>query len=117
MSSKDNHDKSRDQYISHKLYLERRQGNRYYNLGYMTYEGIVSTPQTISPTLEKLSDCIKNFDIAILFNPNDVDATERRKDLCKKYGEQGTIIQVFNNNDLNITIKNSARKEFRECKC
>ena len=49
MSINDNHDKSRDQYISHKLYLERRRGNRYYNLRYMTYKGIVSTPQTISP--------------------------------------------------------------------
>lgn len=117
MSINDNHDKSRDQYISHKLYLERRRGNRYYNLGYMTYKGIVSTPQTISPTLENLSDAIKNFDIALLFNPNDIDADARKKDLCKKYGENGSIVQVFNNNDLNITIKNSARKEFRECKC
>ena len=63
MSSKDNHDASRDQYISHKLYLERRHGNRYYNLGYTTYKGIVSEPQTISPTYDILKDCIKNFDM------------------------------------------------------
>ena len=117
MSSKDNHDKSRDQYISHKLYLERRRANRFYNLGYMLYEGIVSNPQTVSPTIDNLKECIKNFQIALLFNPNDVDADARKKDLCKKYGENGTISQVFTNNDLNNTFKNAARKEFRECKC
>ena len=117
MSSKDNHDASRDQYISHKLYLERRHGNRYYNLGYMTYKGIVAEPQTITPTYDILKDCIKNFDIALMFNPNDIDAKERKRDLCLKYGENATISQIITNNDINVIIKNAARQEFRECKC
>ena len=117
MTSRDNHDKSRDQYISHKLYLERRQANRYYNLGYMTYKGIVSDPQTITPTYDILLDCIKNFDIALLFNPNDVDAKARKRDLCLKYGENATIQSLITNNDINVIIKNNARQEFRECKC
>jgi len=88
MSSKDNHDASRDQYISHKLYLERRHGNRYYNLGYMTYKGIVAEPQTITPTYDILKDCIKNFDIALMFNPNDIDAKKILPLLIEKYDDK-----------------------------
>ena len=43
-----NHDKSRNQYISHKLYLERRAGNRFYNLGYLL--GFRLTEYIIQPT-------------------------------------------------------------------
>ena len=53
----DNHDKSRDQYLSHKLYLERRHGNRYYNLGYMMYEGMALKDP---PTITANSDNLKN---------------------------------------------------------
>ena len=115
-SIKDHHDASRDQYISHKLYLERRAGNRYYNLGYMMYKGIVSTPQTIPPTPANLQNALMNFDIALLFNPNDVDAKARKDELCNRYGINGTI----NNNITQQIIdaaRNEAKKIHRNCKC
>ena len=115
-SIKDHHDASRDQYISHKLYLERRAGNRYYNLGYMSYKGIVSNPQTIPPTPANLQNALMNFDIALLFNPNDVDAKARKDELCNRYGINGTI----NNNITQQIIdaaRNEAKKIHRNFKC
>ena len=113
-SIKDHHDASRDQYISHKLYLERRAGNRYYNLGYMMYNGIVSNPQTIAPTPANLQNALMNFDIALLFNPNDVDAKARKNDLCDKYGTNGnqTITQ-----QVIDAARNEAKTIYRNCKC
>ena len=115
-SIKDHHDASRDQYISHKLYLERRAGNRYYNLGYMMYKGIVSNPQTIPATVANLQDAMMNFDIALLFNQNDVDAKARKKDLCDKYGPNGTTQQNMTQQIIDAA-RNEAKKEFRNCKC
>ena len=115
-SINDHHDGSRDQYISHKLYLERRAGNRYYNLGYMMYKGIVSNPQTISPTVANLQDSLMNFDIALLFNQNDVDAKARKNDLCDKYGPNGTINQNITQQVIDAA-RNEAKKIYRNCKC
>ena len=115
-SIKDHHDASRDQYISHKLYLERRAGNRYYNLGYMMYSGIVSTPQTIAPTPTNLQNALMNFDIALLFNPNDVDAKARKDDLCDKYGINGNINTVITQQIIDAA-RNEAKKIHRNCKC
>mgnify|MGYP001293718653 CR=1 FL=1 len=115
-SIKDHHDASRDQYISHKLYLERRSGNRYYNLGYMMYSGIVSNPQTIAPTATNLQNALMNFDIALLFNPNDVDAKARKDDLCDKYGINGTINTVITQQIIDAA-RNEAKKIHRNCKC
>ena len=115
-SIKDHHDASRDQYISHKLYLERRAGNRYYNLGYMMYKGIVSNPQTIAPTPANLQDAMMNFDIALLFNQNDVDAKARKKDLCDKYGPNGTTQQHMTQQIIDAA-RNEAKKIYKGCKC
>ena len=115
-SIKDHHDASRDQYISHKLYLERRAGNRYYNLGYMMYKGIVSNPQTIPPTAANLQNALMNFDIALLFNPNDVDAKARKDDLCNRYGINGTINNVLTQQIIDAA-RNEAKKIHRNCKC
>ena len=115
-TNKDRFDKSRDQYISHKLYLERRAGNRYYNLGYKMYEGITSTPQTIIPNLTNLKQTMIYFNIALLFNQNDIDADTRKKDLCQKYGPTGSIQSIFNQNNIN-TWYNEARQEFKNCRC
>lgn len=113
----DSHDKSRDQYLSHKLYLERRHGNRYYNLGYMMYEGmLVKDPPTITVNSDNLKNSIVNFNIALLFNQNDVDAEARKKDLCNKWGPNGTKQNIFSQLDLN-SWKNEARNEFKKCKC
>ena len=115
-SIKDHHDSSRDQYISHKLYLERRAGNRYYNLGYMMYKGIVSNPSTIAPTAANLQDSLMNFDIALLFNQNDVDAKARKNDLCDKYGQNGTINQSITQQVIDAA-RNEAKTIYRNCKC
>jgi len=115
-SIKDHHDASRDQYISHKLYLERRAGNRYYNLGYMMYKGIVSNPQTITPTPANLQDSLMNFDIALLFNQNDVDAKARKNDLCDKYGPNGTNGNTITQQIIDAA-RNEAKKIYRNCKC
>ena len=122
-SIKDHHDSSRDQYISHKLYLERRAGNRYYNLGYMMYKGIVSNPSTIAPTAANLQNALMNFDIALLFNQNDVDAKARKEYLCKIWGPQAPSNMSIGFPGATVTqqqidaARNEAKKEFRNCKC
>ena len=112
----DSHDKSRDQYLSHKLYLERRHGNRYYNLGYMMYEGmVVQDPPTITINEANLQNAIVNFNIALLFNQNDVDAKARKKDLCDKYGPNGT--QTIMTQQIIDAARNEAKKIYKGCKC
>ena len=107
----DNHDTSRDVYVSHKLYLEKRAGNRYYNLGYMMYKEIINDPSLANNT--NLQDAILNFNIALLFNKNDVDANARKKELCDKYGPNGTSILTKSMKDL----ENEAKAIYRNCKC
>ena len=116
-SIKDHHDASRDQYISHKLYLERRAGNRYYNLGYMMYKGIVSNPATIAATPANLQNALMNFDIALLFNPNDVDAKARKNELCDKWGVNGTIQSNIISQQVIDAARNEAKTIYRNCKC
>ena len=127
MTTRDSHDKSREQYISHKLYLQRRTANRYYNLGYMMYESVMTivvnnAGQNTYPNANatNIQEAIKNFDIALLFNPNDVDAKARKEDLCDKWGPNltpKTIMQnTINNTHLN-NAKNEARKIHRNCTC
>jgi len=112
-SINDNHDASRDQYVSHKLYLEKRAGNRYYNLGYMMYKEIVSG--NTEATKENLREAIINLDIALLFNQNDVDASARKKYLCAEWGPTGTKSK-FTLLDL-LDWNKEAKKLFRHCKC
>jgi hypothetical protein len=110
----DNHDTSRDQYVSHKLYLEIRAGNRYYNLGYMMYKEIINDPLLANNT--NLQNAILNFNIALLFNKNDVDANARKKELCDKYGPNGTLSTGMTT-DLMTTWENEAKAIYRNCKC
>ena len=116
MTTRDSHDTKREQYISHKLYLQRRTANRYYNLGYMMYKGIVSNPSTIAPTAANLQNALMNFDIALLFNQNDVDAKARKNDLCDKYGQNGTINQSITQQVIDAA-RNEAKTIYRNCKC
>ena len=124
-SVKDHHDGSRDQYISHKLYLERRAGNRYYNLGYMSYK-IVFTPVPANSINYAngipvhILEAYKNFEIALLFNPNDVDAKARKDDLCDKWGPNSTsktIMQLTINQTHLDAARNDAKKIHRNCTC
>ena len=128
-SKNDHHDASRDQYISHKLYLERRAGNRYYNLGYMSYKTvftfIVQNGQNIyqQATASNILDAYKNLEIALLFNPNDVDAKARKEHLCRIWGPQAPAIPGTGLPGATVTqaqidaARNEAKKEFRNCKC
>ena len=126
-SIKDHHDASRDQYISHKLYLERRAGNRYYNLGYMMYKTVMTTVLNsggqnvyVNANAVNIQEAIKNFDIALLFNPNDVDSKARKDDLCDKWGPNltpKTIDQsIINQTHIN-KARNEAKKIHRNCTC
>ena len=115
-SIKDHHDAPRDQYISHKLYLERRAGNRYYNLGYMFYkEGTDANWLPVTKVTTHFKPAWINFEIALLFNKNDVDATARKKDMCDEW------TKTWPNNNLTQQQLNQwtaeAKKEYRECKC
>ena len=116
----DNHDTSRDQYVSHKLYLEKRAGNRYYNLGYMMYKEIINGT---SPAINtNLKVAITNFEVALLFDKNDVNSTMLKNDLCDKYGPNGTItpgiITTLNlsNNGVVGSYKTDAKKIYRNHK-
>jgi len=113
-----NHDTRRDQYISHKLYLEKRAGNRFYNLGYMMYKDIISTytANNITDLNDLLKDAITNFEVALLFDKNDINATVLKNELCDKYGPNGTISQGMSA-DLMTTWKSEAKKKYRNCKC
>jgi len=126
MTTRDSHDKSREQYISHKLYLQRRTANRYYNLGYMMYKTVFTpvpegSTNYANGTADNILDAYKNFEIALLFNPNDVDAKARQDYLCKIWGPNAqpglgfpgaTVFQP----DIN-RVKNEARKIHRNCTC
>ena len=41
-----NIDTSRDQYFDYGDYISRRHGDRYYNLGYAIYKGVISVSYT-----------------------------------------------------------------------
>ena len=130
MTTRDSHDKSRDQYISHKLYLQRRTANRYYNLGYMMYKTVftfvVQNGQNVyqQATAENILDAYKNFEIALLFNPNDVDAKARKEHLCKIWGPQAQP-GAPNSGFPGATVtqaqidaaRNEAKKIHRNCTC
>ena len=74
-------------------------------------------------TADNILDAYKNFEIALLFNPNDVDAKARQDYLCKIWGPNApaqnslgfpgaTVFQP----DIN-RVKNEARKIHRNCTC
>ena len=111
---------TRDQYISHKLYLEKRAGNRYYNCGYMMYKEIMDGASPAS--VPNLKEAITNFEVALLFDKNDVNSTMLKNDLCDKYGPNGTItpgiITTLNlsNNGVVGSYKTDAKKIYRNHK-
>ena len=126
MTTRDSHDTKREQYISHKLYLQRRTANRYYNLGYMMYKSVMTivvnnAGQNTYPNANavNIQEAIKNFDIALLFNPNDVDAKARKDDLCDKWGPQpqGSIMPGTINQTHLDAARNEAKKIHRNCTC
>ncbi len=113
-------DTSRDQYFDYGDYISRRHGDRYYNLGYAIYKGIVLPPNevgAIQPTLALVGEAFTNFTVALLFKKADEDSKKKRDDLCDFFGPNGTIQQnLINQSNINTWISN-ARATFRNCKC
>lgn len=113
-------DTSRDQYFDYGDYISRRHGDRYYNLGYAIYKGIVLQPTDIGyilPTLALVEEAFTNFTIALLFKKQDEDSKKKRDDLCDFFGPNGSIHSgLIQQNHINTWISN-ARKTFRNCKC
>ena len=70
-------DTSRDQYFDYGDYISRRHGDRYYNLGYAIYKGIVLQPSDvgyIQPSAALVEEAFTNFTIALLFKKQDEDS-------------------------------------------
>lgn len=113
-------DTSRDQYFDYGDYISRRHGDRYYNLGYAIYKGVVLQPEQsgyIAPTQELIQEAFTNFTIALLFKKQDADAKKKRDDLCDFFGPNGTITQNLITQPLINTWISNARTTFRNCKC
>ena len=113
-------DTSRDQYFDYGDYISRRHGDRYYNLGYAIYKGIVLQPSDvgyIQPTAALVEEAFTNFTIALLFKKQDEDS-KKRDDLCDFFGPTGTITSglITSGKLINQWISN-ARTTFRNCKC
>ena len=113
-------DTSRDQYFDYGDYISRRHGDRYYNLGYAIYKGVVLQPSDIgyiTPTLALVEEAFTNFTIALLFKKQDADAKKKRDDLCDFFGPTGTIQANLITQPLINTWISNARSTFRNCKC
>ena len=113
-------DTSRDQYFDYKDYISRRHGDRYYNLGYAIYKGIILDPTDVGytlPTLALVEEAFTNFTVALLFKRLDVNSKKKRDDLCDFFGPNGTIISGLITQPLINTWISNARTTFRNCKC
>ena len=113
-------DTSRDQYFDYGDYISRRHGDRYYNLGYAIYKGLILSPNEIgyiAPTQPLIEEAFTNFTIALLFKKQDEDAKKKRDNLCEFFGPNGSIqANLIQQSNINNWISN-ARATFRNCKC
>ena len=118
-------DTSRDQYFDYGDYISRRHGDRYYNLGYAIYKGIVLQPtemgyldpNTVINGVSVIETAFTNFTIALLFKKQDEDSKKKRDNLCDFFGPNGTIqAGLITQSNINTWISN-ARKTLRNCKC
>ena len=113
-------DTSRDQYFDYGDYISRRQGDRYYNLVYEIYKGLILSPNEIGyipPTQPLIEEAFTNFTVALLFKKQDEDAKKKRDNLCEFFGPNGSIqANLIQQSNINNWISN-ARATFRNCKC
>ena len=113
-------DTSRDQYFDYGDYISRRHGDRYYNLGYAIYKGLILSSNEIgyiAPTQSLIEEEFTNFTIALLFKKQDEDAKKKRDNLCEFFGPNGTIQSgLISQANINTWIS-KARTTFRNCKC
>ena len=71
----------------------------------------------------KIQNALKNFYIALQFNPNDVDSKKRVNQICDKWGPNGDStlsLPPFSTTGAQEIIngqKDAARKVYKECKC
>ena len=113
-----NIDTARDQYFDYGDYISRRHGDRYYNLGYAIYKGVILTPLDVGyiiPTTQLLGESFTNFTVSLLFKKADEDAKKKRDDLCDLFGPNSSNPLITQQN-INTWISN-ARTIFRNCKC
>jgi hypothetical protein len=113
-----NIDTARDQYFDYGDYISRRHGDRYYNLGYAIYKGVILTPLDVGyiiPTTQLLGESFTNFTVSLLFKKADEDAKKKRDDLCDLFGPNSSN-QLITQQNINTWISN-ARTIFRNCKC
>lgn len=111
-------DTSRDQYFDYGNYISRRHGDRYYNLGYAIYKGLILQQNDIgyiAPTPDNVQEAFTNFTVALLFKKADEDAKKKRDDLCDLFGPNSSP-QIITQPLINQWISN-ARTIFRNCKC
>ena len=83
----------------------------------MMYKEIINGTST--PSAANLKEAITNFEVALLFDKNDVNSTMLKNDLCDKYGPNGTgIITTLNlsNNGVVGSYKTDAKKIYRNHK-
>tara|TARA_B100000886_G_scaffold340462_1_gene310194 strand:- start:629 stop:1000 length:372 start_codon:yes stop_codon:yes gene_type:complete len=113
-------DTSRDQYFDYGDYISRRHGDRYYNLGYAIYKGLILSPNEIgyiAPSQPLIEEAFTNFTVALLFKKQDEDAKKKRDNLCEFFGPNGSIqANLIQQSNINNWISN-ARATFRNCKC
>ena len=113
-------DTSRDQYFDYGDYISRRHGDRYYNLGYAIYKGLILSPNEIGyipPTQPLIEEAFTNFTVALLFKKQDEDAKKKRDNLCEFFGPNGSIqANLIQQSHINNWISN-ATATFRNCKC
>ena len=119
-------DTSRDQYFDYGDYISRRHGDRYYNLGYAIYKGIVLQPtemgyldpNTFINGVSVIETAFTNFTIALLFKKQDEDAKKRKEIIYVIFLDLTELFQanLITQSLINTWISN-ARKTFRNCKC
>ena len=113
-------DTSRDQYFDYGNYISRRHGDRYYNLGYAIYKGIILQSNDIgyiTPTQANVEEAFTNFTVALLFKKADEDAKKKRDNLCDLFGANSSSNQTYITQPLINQWISNARTIFRNCKC
>ena len=82
-----------------------------------------SIPSYGNATQHNILDAIKNFDVALLFNPNDIDAKARKDKLCHHWGPNAPTDAAngFNGGVITLAQLNSqqtqAKNIYRNCTC
>tara|TARA_Y100000590_G_C15656080_1_gene990668 strand:- start:139 stop:510 length:372 start_codon:yes stop_codon:yes gene_type:complete len=108
----DRFDKQRLQYCTYNSYLKSKNANQYYNLGYMDWKVIIE--KNTSPDLPTIQDIYINFAKALFFNPHDIDAKKRQKQMCEKWNDpDGTNKVIDFTSDKRAEWDKKAKNDIR----